>query len=98
MAHAKCRINLANFTIHIGQISLAQNVDEIVWRNFVCARDFLLGAQMLVKSTPDVNFTNILLAAFASLLFCQKIIKPNCNYRKASKNTLIQQRCSQSVD
>jgi len=35
--------------------------------------------KILVKLTPLVNFTNILRAAFAPILFCQKITKPNCN-------------------
>jgi len=35
--------------------------------------------KMFVKLTPVVNFTNILQAAFAPILLCQKITKPNCN-------------------
>jgi len=34
MVFGQRRINLANLTLHIGQISSAQNVGEIEWRIF----------------------------------------------------------------
>jgi len=43
---------------------------------------------------PEVNLTNILRAAFSLIIFCQKITKPNCNKRKAAKNTIIQKRAA----
>jgi len=43
---------------------------------------------MLVKLTPVVNFINILQAAFEPIFFRQKVIKPNCNWTKASKALL----------
>ncbi len=39
---------------------------------------------------PQVNFTNILQAAFALILFHQKITKPNCKWRKALQKTLYE--------
>jgi len=57
MAFGELQINLANFTIHIGQISSAQNVGEIEWQFFcqsMCGSNYLLGAQSLGKSTPSV--------------------------------------------
>jgi len=43
----------------------------------------------LVKLTPVVNFIYILGAAFAQIFFHQKVTKPNCNERKASKSTFV---------
>jgi len=34
----------------------------------------------------EVNFINILQAAFAPIFLLQKIAKPNCNKKKASQN------------
>jgi len=45
--------------------------------------------EMLVKLTPVVNFINILPAAFAPILFHQKVTKPNCNKRKAAQFAFI---------
>jgi len=62
MAFVKQGINLANLTIDIGQISSTQNVGEIerqIFQRTMCAGNFLLGAQMLVKLTPGINFINI---------------------------------------
>jgi len=52
MVFSKWRINLANFTLHIGQISSVQNVVEIKQRLFcqtMCTGNLLFGAQWLVK-------------------------------------------------
>jgi len=52
MTFGTWQINFANFTVHIGQISSMQNVGEIEWQIFchmLCARNFCLGAQRLVK-------------------------------------------------
>jgi len=57
MTFGERRINLVNFTVHIGQISSAQNVGEIEWQFFsqtLCAGNILLGAQRLVKLTQGV--------------------------------------------
>ncbi len=43
-----------------------------------------------MRSTPCVNFTNILWAAFAPKSFCQKITNPNCKHIKAAQKTFIQ--------
>jgi len=43
---------------------------------------------MLVKSSPTVNFTNILCAALAPILFHQKNTNPNRKHIKAMENTL----------
>jgi len=46
MAFSEWQIDLVNFTIHIGQISLAQNVGEIEQQFFcqkLCSGHFLLG-------------------------------------------------------
>ncbi len=75
----KQRINLVNFTLHIGQISpyilgkfhhrsLRQNVGEIeeqIIRQTMCVRNFLPRKQKLEKSTPGVNYINILWVALA---------------------------------
>jgi len=45
--------------------------------------------KMLMKLTPVVNLINILQAAFVPIFWRQKIRKPNCNKRKALKNTLV---------
>jgi len=37
-----------------------------------------------------VNFINILRAAFAPIFLHQKIRKPNCNFKKAAKNSFVQ--------
>jgi len=36
-----------------------------------------------------VNLINILRAAFAQIFFCQKITKPNYNWRKAARSNFI---------
>jgi hypothetical protein len=41
----------------------------------------------------EVNFINILRAAFALIFLCQKITNPNCNWRKTSQNTFIKKSC-----
>jgi len=38
--------------------------------------------KMLVKLTPRVNFTSILIAAFVPIFFCQKITEQKSKYRK----------------
>jgi hypothetical protein len=38
---------------------------------------------------PGVNFTNILLAAFAPKAFHQKITNPNCKHIKGCQRTLL---------
>jgi len=43
----------------------------------------------LMKLTTVVNFTAILRAAFAMIIFCQKSTKPNCYERKAAQSTFI---------
>jgi len=58
MAIGKWQINLANFTIHSGQISSAQNIGEIERRIFHQKSDFLLGTQRLVKLTPGVGWSD----------------------------------------
>ncbi len=50
MAFGDQRINLVNFTEHVGKISSWQ-----FFHKTLCAGDFLLGAQRLVKSTPGVR-------------------------------------------
>jgi len=40
--------------------------------------------------SPAVNFTNILLAAFAKTSYCQKITDPNSKHLKAAYNTFSQ--------
>ncbi len=47
---------------------------------------------MLAKR-PGVNFINILRAAFALIFF----FNPNCNWRKASKNTFVQKCLSKML-
>jgi len=42
-----------------------------------------------LTSKAGVNFTNILLAAFAPKAFCQKITNPNCKHTKAAQKTLV---------
>jgi len=52
--------------------------------------------KMLMKSTPWVNFANILRAPFAAIFFWQIITKPNCKWRKAvqyPKNTFAWKSC-----
>jgi len=39
---------------------------------------------------PGVNFTNILLAAFAQKPFCQEITNPNCKHIKGAQKTFVQ--------
>jgi hypothetical protein len=41
--------------------------------------------KMLMKSSPEVNFTNILQATFATISFFQKITSRNCKHGKAAK-------------
>jgi len=54
--------------------------------------------KMLVKLTPFVaNFTIILQAAFVPIFFRQKNAKPNCKWRKALQNTLVQRSCLLNV-
>jgi len=47
--------------------------------------------------TPVVNFTNILWGVFLPIFFCQKIAKPNCNYRKSANNTFIQKKAASKM-
>jgi len=42
MALGKWQFNLANVTLHIGQISWAQSVEEIEWRFFCQTATFCL--------------------------------------------------------
>jgi len=59
MANSVWRISAHKFGLHF--------VGEIEWQIFsqtLCAGNFLLGVQRLVKSGPGVNFINILLARF----------------------------------
>jgi len=58
MAFIEQQINLGNLTLHVGQISTAQNVGEIE-HQFL-----LLGAQRLVKLTPGIDFINIFTRSF----------------------------------
>jgi hypothetical protein len=46
--------------------------------------------KMLVKLTPRVNFTNILLAAFAPLFLRQKSTNLKSQYKKALRETFVQ--------
>jgi len=46
---------------------------------------------------PVVNFINILLAAFAPILFCQNNSKSNCNYRKAEETTSVQKKVKRKL-
>jgi len=48
---------------------------------------------MLMKSTLSANFTNILRAAWAPILFCQKITKPNSKWRKSVQNACTWKIC-----
>ncbi len=43
----------------------------------------------LLRFRPGVNFTNILLAAFAPKSFRQKITNPNCKHLKGVQRTLV---------
>ena len=49
-----------------------------------------VNSPFIIFYTVDVNFTNILQAAFAPISFCQKITNPNSNQRKAAQTTLVQ--------
>jgi len=53
--------------------------DRIIWR---------------FTTRPLVNFTNILQTAFAQIFFQQKITKPNCKWKKVSKNNFVWKSCS----
>jgi hypothetical protein len=44
-----------------------------------------------------VNFTNILLAAFAPKSFRQKITNPNCKHIKGAQKTFVQKICSLNI-
>jgi len=41
------------------------------------------------RGAPEVDFINILRAAFAPIFFCQKITKPDCNYREKMPKALL---------
>jgi hypothetical protein len=43
-------------------------------------------------STPCVNFTNILWAAFAPKSFCQEFSNPNCKHIKVAQKTFVQKK------
>ena len=59
----------------------------------VMAKKFLWREK--VSFAPSiVNFTNILLTAFAPISLHKKITNPNCKHIKAAKNTLAQKSCS----
>jgi len=83
MVFGKWQIYLANFTIHIGYISSAQNVGEIerqIFCRMLCVCDFLLGAQRLVKLTPAVNFINVLCARFLYKILAPKNSSPKHSF------------------
>jgi len=42
------------------------------------------------ESNTEVDFTNILRAAFLLIFFCQKITNTNCKYQKAVEITFVQ--------
>ena len=48
--------------------------------------------KMLVKLTPGVNFTNIIIAHFCQYSFRQKKLKPKQPYKKAAQNTFVQKK------
>jgi len=52
LANGIRRINLVNFTLHIGQISLAQNVGEIEWQFFCQILTTLARGTKVVKIDP----------------------------------------------
>jgi len=45
-----------------------------------------------------VNFINILLAVFAPIVLSQKITRPNCNLRNASKSIFVWKKGMKNVD
>ncbi len=61
--------------------------------SFLSGSDFFDWLQwsmlLLASSSPVVNFTKILRAAFAPIFYRLKITKPSCNKRKAALNTFI---------
>jgi len=56
-----------------------------------------LFSRHLQVATSGVDFINILRAAFEHISLCQKITKPNCNYRKAAQSTFVQKICAKNV-
>jgi hypothetical protein len=50
-------------------------------------------AQMLMKSIPVVNFTNILCAAFAPTVLRQKSTNLNRKHKKAARKTYVCKSC-----
>jgi hypothetical protein len=72
------------------QSQTVHNQRKVVQNTFVGKK---AAPKMLVKLRPEVNYTNILRAAFAPTSLRQKIANPNCNQRKAAKNNLVQIRC-----
>jgi len=64
-----------------------------VWLyNFFCRKNVGSKAEhkMLVKSTPGVNFINILRKPFVPIFLRQKITKPKHYKRKAAQSTFVQ--------
>ena len=47
-----------------------------------------------VELSPEVNFANILWAAFLSISFCPKITHTNWNYKKQCKTISYKKSCS----
>jgi len=45
---------------------------------------------LLYAKLHDVNFSNILQAAFAPISFCQKIKSKNCMQKQIAQNTFVQ--------
>ncbi len=62
----------------------------------LCVCKFSLGAESLVKSSPWVNFINILNSLFLPTSFCQKITKPKCNREKLRK-ALSYEKCTHKM-
>jgi len=88
---------VVNFTDILGAVfecaetKSAKNTDNLtVFFGILGSEHIKAVRKMLMKLTHVVNFTNILQTAFVLKLFYQKITKPNCNDRKASKNTFEQ--------
>jgi len=50
------------------------------------------GDELSANGAPVVNFSNILRAAFVPIFLCQKNSIPNCDYRKAARNTFVQKK------
>jgi len=68
---------MSSFYIH--QYSTGKKQSKAVIREKLCKPILYKKLQILVKSTPLVNFMNILRAAFAPIFFRQKITKQSCN-------------------